>query len=224
MSLKVFHVFFYINVLTVLFPILLLAKRKHHSREFFWLMLLYLASFIADATGDLFHRFRWANVNLASTGYNIIAPVLFGSFFYYCLRWPSWKTPIICSTAFVALFSIVNGVYFQKETPNSFSAVLLALYILFFCIVYFYKLLRELPADRIQTLPLFWIVSALFFIQSGKLVLQSVVHYMTTIRNDDLIVLWSIYNGLAIINNFITAYGVWLYLRSRDISPVALNK
>jgi hypothetical protein len=223
MEIGVLDFIFYTNILTLLLPILLLSvKGKHHSKEFFWLMLLYLTSFIADVTGELFYQFRWANTNLASTAYNIISPALFGCFFYYSLRWPSWKWPITCAT--VIIFSIVNGVYFQKETINSFSAALLALYILFFCIVYFYKLLRELPADRIQTLPLFWIVSALFFIQSGKLVLQSVVHYMTTIRNDDLIVLWSIYNGLAIINNFITAYGVWLYLRSRDTSPVALNK
>ncbi len=216
MDVRIFDFLFFSNLVAILISIIILfIQLKGQSREFVGLTFVLLLSFSCDVAAEIFFRLHIKTQNIGGTTYFILAPSLFGYFFYHCLNWRSAKIQIIALVALLTTFSAYNSAFLQKDGMNSYSAILLSLFILGCSIIYYYKLLKELPTDRVQDLPLFWIISAFFFAHAGKLVLESVSHYMTTVRNDNLIVLWIFHNSLNVLGNLIIGYGVWLQLRNR---------
>jgi hypothetical protein len=119
------------------------------------------------------------------------------------------------------VFGIVNFLFIQTKYVNSYSNSLHTLIILILSIVYFYKLLRDLPAQQLQRLPMFWIISGFFFSNAGKLVIYTVTHYLIHFVQDNMIIVWSFHNFLTIIANLLIGYGAWLnhkQLRSTSLS------
>src|SRR5690606_15151869 len=107
-------------------------------------------------------------------------------------------------------FSLFTLIYSEKLNLNSLSAIPETLLILALSIAYFYKILRELPTQKIQTLPLFWIISAYFVTNAGKLVVYTFKEYLITIFNDNLIILYILHSILSLIWTFLLAWGAWL--------------
>jgi hypothetical protein len=207
----IYDLVFYCAFLCILIPVGLLVKQfKHQPPEMRWLMFTLILSFTGDLLAELSHRLKILFVNFGSMFYHIVAPTFFAFFFVNCLRWQQWKMPVISVGFLLSLFSLYNGLYIQKQALNSYSATLLSLFILTISIAYFYKLILELPTNRVQELPLFWIISSFFFTHAGKLVLEIVSYYMTTIMKDNLMVLWTLHNILTIFGLLALTWGVWL--------------
>jgi hypothetical protein len=93
---------------------------------------------------------------------------------------------------------------------NSYTYTIHTIVVLMLSVVYFFKLLKELPAEQLQKFPMFWIVSGIFFSHAGKLVIYAVTHFLIHVVKDNMIVMFSFHNFLTIIGNVIVAYGVWL--------------
>jgi divalent metal cation (Fe/Co/Zn/Cd) transporter len=125
----------------------------------------------------------------------------------------SFRVPIVVIAVIQVSFAAVNYFLIQKESINSYSSVMESFIIVVLSIAYYYTLLKQLPARQLQELPLFWIVSALFFSSAGKLVIYAVTHYLIHIVQSNLIFIWTFHNFLSIICNLVIAYGAWLNLR-----------
>ena len=218
MDYKTFNLIFYYSMAAILIPIvLLLVRYKRQSKEFKWLAMLLLFSFLCDFLNEVQYHTIHLPVNYLGTAYYIFNPILISIFFYYALGWVSARRIFIVFNAGLFLFTVVNFLLIQKETINTYSAILEKLQIMILCILYFYKVIRERPTDRIYQSGSFWVISSLFIINSAKLVLYTFAHYLVIFK-DNLIVLWSIHNILSIILSLLIAVGVMIGYRNDRMS------
>lgn len=148
--------------------------------------------------------------NIGGTLYSVGFVAFYSVFFYHILRGKFILVLLYVINACFLLFVMYNAIYLQKLTINSYSSTIGSIIILALCVLYYFKLLRDLPAEHVYYLPMFWVVSAFFFAKSGKFVLYSVIQYLTAHFNDNLIRLWMAHNSLTIIENLMILYGAWL--------------
>jgi hypothetical protein len=218
----IYDVTYYTLVLVIIAIIMLAYRFSHQPPELKGLVYVLMFSLGCDLLTEFLYYVKNFN-NIGGTIYGTINPMLFSYFFYHCLRWPKWRRPLILVNLILLIFFVYNGLFLQKVAINSYSAILGHLLILFLSICYYYKLLKELPTSRIQDLPLFWIISAFFFTYSGKLVLMMVTNYMVTVLNDNLMVLWTLHNGLSALGLIILIRGAWLANSAQRTTAVARN-
>lgn len=187
-------------------------------------MYTLILSFTGDLIAEVSHRGKVLFINFGGIFYGIVAPVFFAFFFARCLAWKKTGKSIIIGGFALMAFALYNCLFLQGKNINSYSATLLSLFILALSIMYFYKLLKELPASRLQDLPLFWIISSLFFTHAGKLVFNIVTNYMTTILEDNLMLLWTCHNILSMVGIIALTKGVWLQVRpvNRNVATTGI--
>jgi hypothetical protein len=115
----------------------------------------------------------------------------------------------ISATAAFALFAIVNALFIQKTAPNSYTNIPHSAVLIIYALFYFYFLMRDLPAQHVHRLPMFWFNSAVLFFHAGAFFLFSFTAYLVNVLRNDLIVYWSFHNLLSIIEHIIILIGVW---------------
>jgi hypothetical protein len=200
--------------------IILFCSYNRQPLYFKWLAALLLFSFCSDVVSVILIIIG-ISPNISSSLYWILSPGLVSIFFYYSIQWPRLRSLLVGINVIYLCFAFINFAFIQRVSVNSYSQIIQALIILLLSIIYFYKLLKELPAEQLQKLPLFWIVSGFFFSNAGKLVVYSVTHYLIHFAQDNLVIVWSFHNFLAIIADLLIAYGAWLnhkQLRSTSLS------
>ena len=218
MDYKTYNLIFYYSMGAILIPIVLLFFRYNRlSVEYKWLGILFLFSFLCDFLNEVQYHTVHLPVNYLGTVYYVLNPILLSIFFYHVLVWPSAKNIFIVFNVALLAFAVANFLLIQKETINTYSAILEKLLIMFLCILYYYKVIRERPADRIYHSGLFWIISSLFIISSAKLVLYTFAHYLVIFK-DNLMVLWSIHNILSIILSLMLTVGILVRYRNDPTS------
>jgi hypothetical protein len=217
MAAALYNPIFYLSVVSGFIPFILIAtKINRQPIEYKWLAVVLLFSFLCDAATEILYALFKINVNIISTTFIIVNPLLLSIFFYHCLNWKAARTPLFIVNALFLLFSAFNLLYMQKGNINSYSAVLEKLLIMGFSITYFYKLLREMPAQKIYSIGLFWIISGMFIVHSAKLVLFSFAYYLVIFK-DNLYILFNVHNSLSVVCNIIILVGVLIDGRSHGM-------
>jgi hypothetical protein len=212
MDLWILDLLVYLSPGSILIPIVLLLKNfDRQSKEYKWLAITLIFSFACDVGAEILYRTHLAN-NITANIYAIFNPLIISCFFYYCIGWKTLAKPLLIFNAIYFILSSLNFTFIQKIEINTYSSIVEKLLIMGLSILYYYKLLKELPTEKIYNLGLFWIVSALFFSNSAKLVLFSFVQYLISIFQDNLVILWSIHHFISILCNLVIAFGVWLNL------------
>jgi hypothetical protein len=148
-----------------------------------------------------------------SVVYNTISPIFYGMFFYHSIGWPHLKKGFIISISAFVLFSFLNFVFIQKSTINSNSSASDGIFIITLCMLYFYRLIKELPDEKIHRTPVFWMVCALLFTASTKMILFSFAHFLIDVYKDNLIILAQINLCINILFVALVTYGAYLQLR-----------
>jgi hypothetical protein len=214
MDLKIYNLAFYVSMGAILFPITLLLRGfRRQPVQYKWLAILLLFSFLCDFTNELqYHLFRLP-VNIIGNAYVVVSPLLLSGFFYACLKWKSLKTPLIIFNIISVVFTVTNFAFIQKGNINTYSFIGEKLLIMVLSIMYYYKVLRELPAEKIYATGLFWVISTLFIINSAKLVIYTFTHYLVAFK-DNLLLLWTIHNTMSIIASL--AIGISLLIYSKN--------
>jgi hypothetical protein len=212
---------FYSGLIVLIFPlVLLISGFNRQPLVYKWLAIALAFAFVIDVIG----RVSWfldlaPNHNYSSHAYQLFATALISVFFYYAIEWRSLKRSFIIVNILYFAFSMINLLYLQKTGINSYSQVFRSIIILLLCIIFFFKLLKELPTQQIHKLPLFWIVSSYFFSYSGKLVVYAITHYMISLGDNFMVP--SIFQFfLTLVANLIAAVGVWLYHKSDTASQL----
>lgn len=209
------HVFYYkfflwLSIISLVAPTLLLYVRfNRQPLSLKWLALHFTLSLTCDLAGIVLIYFR-KSPNIAGSIYHLFSIFLMSMFFYYSIQWRSLKKLLIGINVIYFLFGLINLLYVQKDSVNSYSQTFQSILILALSIVFFYKLLKELPAQQLQRMPHFWIISGFFFSYSGKLVIYSATYYLITFIQDNLVIVWTIHNLLTTFANLLITYGVWL--------------
>jgi hypothetical protein len=209
---------FYASLVLILIPIFLVViPFKSQPLYFKWLAVGLIFSFSCDMTSEIS---SWYGIspNIAGTTYSIFRPLIYSFFFYSYIQWESLKKPLIVFNILFLIFAFVNILFVQKTQINNYTSVTGHLYILGLTIVYFYKLLKELPEEKIYTTGLFWVVCGLYFNTSGRLVLYSFTYYLLDVYHDNMIIFAHINLGLIITGTLIITYGTWLQFKKIRIS------
>ncbi len=177
---------------------------------------------VACAFGDLssyllyylkLNHYLNTNANYgASIFYILCFPIL--SFIYYLAIGRNNKRILISIAVFYFLFGVLNLLFIQKETINSYSTTLLSIIIITYCLYYFYWLLKELPTMHLHGLPMFWINSAFMVYFSGNLFLFVFTSYLVQVLNSNLLVYWSLHNFLGIIEFSLIIFALWIDLQN----------
>jgi hypothetical protein len=221
MDVRLLDWFFYASLITLLIPLaFFITDLNRQPRSILWLVISLFFSFSCDIAGNILIRLG-NSPNVAGTTYSLLSLIPLSLFFYYAIKWPHLKKYLWFINVVYMVFGIVNFLFIQTKYVNSYSNSLHTLIILILSIVYFYKLLRDLPAQQLQRLPMFWIISGFFFSNAGKLVIYTVTHYLIHFVQDNMIIVWSFHNFLTIIANLLIGYGAWLnhkQLRSTSLS------
>jgi hypothetical protein len=196
---------------------LLYARFNRQPQAMRWLAYTLTFSFSCDMLSVIIRVFG-GNSNIGGTIYSTGFVFFFSVFFYQILRGRIVLYALCVINSCFLMFVVYNAIFIQKLTINSYSTTIGSIIILLLCVLFYFKLLRDLPAEQVYHLPLFWVVSAFFFTKSGKLVLYSVIQYLRHLQ-DNLVALWMVHNSLTVIENLLLLYGVWLQYRSIRHQP-----
>jgi hypothetical protein len=197
-----------IEILTLIFIIgiailglALFFLLKYHSKQpqaYRWLAYALLFSLLCDLCSVVLRAFGLSS-NIGGITYNIGFLTLYSVFFYRLIGGRRLKMFMILINGLYVPWAIYNAIFIQKLGINSYSTIAGSLMMLILCVIYYFHLLRELPVQQVYQLPFFWVISSLFFVTSGKLVMYSVINYLTNHYDDNLIRLWIGHNSLTII-------------------------
>jgi hypothetical protein len=178
-----------------------------------------LLSFLAEIAAQGLH---WIglNPNISGNIYTLLSTFVITFFFYQAIQWDSFRRPLIFINIIYFVFALFNLFFIQKSGPNSYADTFQSIIIIVLSITFFFKLLKELPTFQVQKDPLFWVVSGFLFSYAGKLVIQSVTHYLIHVAKDNLIIVWTMHNFLTIIGSLVITYGVYIKFRYQKATAI----
>jgi hypothetical protein len=195
-----------------LLPVPFLIKHRQPA-AFRWLVICQLISFSTELLSSLGVYFLKINPNYIINPMYVVSLIWISSFFYNAIGWKSLQFSIVIINVFFLLFGLANILFIQRMSPNYYTMTIENLLILGFCILFYYKMLKELPSIQVQKDPLFLIVSGWFFTFAGQVVLTLVSTYMLSILNDNMEVLWIMFLILNMLGNFIKALGAYFQFK-----------
>ena len=200
--------------LSAVLAVLCLYRYKSRS---VWIRLIgftFLLGFIADQAVLILGKLH-LNGYKVNAYYNI-PPVIWSlcnipllAAAYYFLMDKKYKLLFILAAGLSAIVTSSNVLLYQKGAFNSYSIVFQAMIVIDFCVVYFYKLLQELPEQHIHKLPMFWINSGLLIFYSGTFILYTFTSYLTEVLKNDMITYWSFHNILRIFLQLLILVGLY---------------
>ncbi len=199
--------------------ILLFIRWKVLRPEYRWFSGILVCRFFTILVSELFYL-NHINPNYGGSVYYIIVIIFFAGFFVHASAFSKKNKTILYGVAGAhMIFSLANLLFIQKETINSYSSISLAIIIVTLCLVFYYKLLKDLPTQDLLTWPSFWLVTAEFIVISGQVLMESFTHLLINIFNDNLIILWVFHHGLGHVGQIIALYAVWLiYKNSKSMA------
>jgi hypothetical protein len=121
------------------------------------------------------------------------------------------------------VFYVFNFFFWQGyDNLNTYSLAVRAMFIVTYCIVYWYQLLAELPVQQLHRLPMFWYNASLLLYNAATLFLFLFYSYFVDVLHNDMLIYWTFHNILSAIQFFVFAIGQWQDLRNiklRSSSP-----
>jgi hypothetical protein len=162
-----------------------------------------VASWVLVRTGT-FRGFT----NTPAPIYLIINLCLYSRLYYVEMHRRHGRWFVIVASLF-CVFALVNILFIQKTTPNSYTFLFHSGILLTYSLLYFYFLIHDLPSLHVHRLPMFWFNSALLIFHAGTFFLFSFTSYLVNVLKDNLIVYWSFHNVLSIIEHFIFLVGLY---------------
>ena len=213
MSLQTFGLIADIQTLLVAIGAVL-SLIKFKARQLY-IKLLGL-SLILSVLGDLVSRLIYlsgSNPNYGASAYYILVFPLISLIYFHAVGKRKAAFFTISSVLFV-LFAIVNLLFIQKSSINSYTLIVKSIIVIIYALYYFYWLLRELPTSQLQRLPMFWINSAYMIYFSGNLFLFVFTSYLVNVLNNNLLVYWTLHNVLGIIEGLMIIVALWMDLRN----------
>jgi len=171
--------------------------------------LAFLLSFTANACAFLLFWLGLKSLmNVPQTFYDSIIICVISLIFYNALGKRFGKMFLIV-TAFYLLFALVNFLFLQKHAINSYNKFLSSFIVISYCIMFFYRLMVELPSTHLQRMPMFWFNSALLIYYAGALILFVFTSYIINVLKQNLITYWIFHNSLSICEHFLVLIGLY---------------
>jgi drug/metabolite transporter (DMT)-like permease len=205
-------VFRYLSIFSVLFPLIgglqLWKSLNWPLKLLFWLAL---TSGISDCISVILASNKIHTLPIANAFLIVQFVLLFVSLEANRKLNAKWFLFILC-----VLFGVIN--YFFLQTPdnfNTYSAYLFAIFMLVSVMESLTMLMKNMPVEKIQTLPIFWLSFGVLVYYAGTLFLflfnnYLIVHLPRIHQN-----IWVIHNLLNISKNFFLFMALWVNYKSK---------
>jgi hypothetical protein len=105
-------------------------------------------------------------------------------------------------------FWFYSTVILRKPFQESYAAFTNAFFMITFTVLYFYRLMVDLPAVHLHRLPMFWFNSAFLFFNAGTLFLFAFTSYLINVFDHDIIPYWTFHNCVSILEHIIVLIGL----------------
>lgn len=210
-GMTLYLIMFYVSWFSVLHPLyFVLHNFRKQSAVMKWFGYALLLSFFCDLFSEIMVVWFKTLPNLGGSIYMLLCPPFFSAFFYRAIGRSSFKIPLIVINVAFTVFWVIDVAVVQRVALQTYTAANLALLVIVLCLCFYYRLLNELPTQRVQRLPLFWIVSGFFLTYSVKFIIYIVTHYLQTAVQDNLLVIWIVHNFFSTVGNVLFGIGAWL--------------
>jgi hypothetical protein len=122
------------------------------------------------------------------------------------------------------IFWVTNLFLIQKEHFHSYSASIASFLVMAYCVIYFYRLLHDLPTRPLKHIPLFWINTG-FLVQSAQtFFLYLFTDYLTKFFFNDVLIYWTVSSLLGILHIVLIITGLLIDVKNTvDIRQVPTN-
>jgi hypothetical protein len=202
--------FGHISSTSALIPFLIgIFSLKDHSSESKLILSLILFSILSDIIALTILKFgitTWPIFNL----YYLIQFVLLSKV-YILVLYPKGINMVLIS--FIVI-SILNMVFIQGPFLfNTYTTYIGGLILITYALLYLHKLMREIPVEKIENLPMLWITFAVLTYFGGTSILFLFNNYMIANQPENHQIIWLLHNVLNILKNILFAIALWKDLK-----------
>lgn len=195
--------------IVVLMAFIPLRSRPVETRGIGLTALLLIVTMLALGVLDL----KGMNVNIPQN-VNTIIHYLILVYVYYVILGKRYRYLLLVTAICFVLFSVFNMVFWQRTNLNTYSLAIRALFMLTYCILYWYRLLVELPVQQLHRLPMFWYNAGLLIYNAATLFLFLFFSYFVDVLHNDMLIYWTFHNILSAIQFLVFMIGLWQDLRN----------
>ncbi|HET6543265.1 MAG TPA: hypothetical protein VFG46_22415 [Chryseolinea sp.] len=191
------------------------ALIRYRSRSFIVKLIgfVFLTSFLANMAA-------WLMVGTAlrifvNSTYPVSLIITIGLYsrIYYDLLHKKNRGWFVLVACVFAVFALVNILFIQKTTPNSYTYLFHSAIMITYCLLYFYVLMQDLPSLYVHQLPMFWFNAGLLVFHAGTFFLFSFHAYLVNVLKNNMLIYWSFHNMLSNIEHIIFLIGLYYDLR-----------
>jgi hypothetical protein len=222
MTLKIYFLIFYIQTfLSALIAVVCFYRYSERNGLIKLIGILFVGSFVCNMAGYLFFVFNFSNriLNIPNTVYDFIL-VFLASMLYNDQTRSKYKRAFTLIAGSFALMGILNLLFFQTSSITSYNKLLSSFILIGYAVIYFYRLMVELPTIHLHRLPMFWFNSAFLIYHAGTIFLFAFTPYLVSFLQKDMLSYWSFHNVLSIVQGLIILIGLTYDLKNIRNVPV----
>src|SRR5688572_20561107 len=174
--------------------------------------LFFLISCVCNCAQYLCLKLGVALVNQVATAY-VFLTIIVGTWLYDLILGQRfrWRLLIISSIAFGWVLIVVF--FIQNSGENTTYISLAAAFLwLMYSIVYFYRLMQDMPTIHLHRLPAFWFNSSFLIYSSGTIVLFASHDYLIRVQ----VSFWAFHNFVFILSQLIVLIGLYYDLKNAN--------
>lgn len=157
-------------------------------------------------------------INLVASTYDFFLVILVSGMYYVSFG-KKYKPQILFVVISYCVLALVNLIFFQRNSVASYNHLLASLIIICYAVIYFYRLMVDLPEKNLYRLPMFWFNTAFLFFHATTFFIYAFTDYLVKVLNNNLIVYYSIHNTFSMLESILLLIGLyydWKIVSSSD--------
>lgn len=186
-----------------------LFRGKHLARDLKIIVALAAVSLVADTAALLLATHR---INTWPVG-NLFLMTQAVLLFYV---WRKQHSALVNVLFYACIaFGVINFLFGQgRHTFDQYTIYLTGIILIATVLYFFYLLIQNLPAERVQSLPLFWIAIAVLVYYGGTIFVFLFNNYFLTQLTAHHPAMWTVHNIINIAKNILFFIALWVNDRS----------
>lgn len=185
--------------------------------------MLFAISFVFNFSAVfIIRKFLPQYMNIPGSIYDLTLVPMLTLIFNEALNRRYYKLFNTIATIFV-VGGVLNLVLLEKDWIASPNKLATSFIIIFYCVLYFYRLMKDLPTMHLTRHPMFWFNSALLIYGAGSLFLFAFLDYLIYVLNNSLLRYWTFHNGLFIFHQVLVIVGVVYEMTSLNDRSTSSN-
>ena len=211
MNVSIISIIVYVSTFSVLAPLIMGLYTGDWTNRFSNLLItLCVVSLLSDLISLIFTHFRINNWPVGNLFLLIQFIILF-------IVGDNRKNNLLTATFFICVaFGVLD--FLVLQTPivfNSFSAYANGILMIIFSLSFLYRVMVEMPVERVQSLPLFWLSFGVLVYYGGNTFLFLFNNYLIERLPRSHRVIWMLHNVLNISKNLFLFLTLWANYKNR---------